>query len=425
MQLKPKPALRRSLTAATCSLLGSAPLTQVCAQEVLPWEVDTALLYYGEQDGRVKDASLNALIRKEFSDEHFLNLKVAIDSLTGASPSGALRSATPQTFTTPSGDSSYVIAPGELPLDSSFLDTRAAFGANWQQPLGDLSTIDLGVNVSKEFDYTSFGVSARFARDFNRNNTTLSAGLALASDDLDPVGGAPIPLAFMRGEDIDSSKLGNDSKDTTDLLLGISQVLTRRMVVQLNYSLTDASGYLNDPYKILSVIDSVSGTPVTGPDGLNAYLFESRPDSRQKQSLFGKMKYRFDRGTLDFSYRYMTDDWNIDSSTADLRYRWDLTGSSYLEPHIRFYTQTAAEFYRTSLIDGDPLPRYASADYRLGEFDAVTVGVKYGRTLASGNELSFRLESYSTTGAGAESAFYPDMDAVIFQTSYNFALGGR
>jgi hypothetical protein len=429
MQLKQKPALRHSLTAATCTLLGSAPIGAVDAQEALPWQLDTALLFYGEQDGRVKDTSLNALARKEFDDEHFLDLKLAIDSLTGASPSGALRADVPQTFTTPSGGDAYTIAPGELPLDSSFLDTRVALSANWQQPFGDVATIDLGVNVSDEYDYTSFGISARYARDLNKNNTTLSAGIAFASDDIDPVGGAPVPFAFMRGADgddaeDDSNRLGSGSKDTTDFLLGISQVLSRRLIVQLNYSLSDSSGYLNDPYKILSVLDAGTGLPAPGSDGLYAYLYENRPDSRQKQSLFGKLKYRFDSGTLDVSYRFMTDDWKIDSSTAELRYRWDLPGAGYVEPHLRLYTQTAAEFYRTSLTDGEPLPQYASADYRLGEFDAVTVGIKYGRVLANGNEWNVRLEQYSTSGSGPDSAVYPDMEAVIFQTSYNFALGG-
>jgi hypothetical protein len=425
MQLKSKPALRSSLTAATCSLLGTAPGSQVSAQEALPWQFDTALLFYGEQDGRVNDASLNALISREFSDEHFLNLRFAIDSLTGASPSGALRAAVPQTFTTPSGGSQYTIAAGELPLDSSFLDTRAAFSASWQQPLSDTSTIDLGANLSNEYDYLSLGVNANYAKDFNRNNTTLSIGVAFQSDDIDPVGGAPIPFALMRGEDITSNKLGSDTKSTTDLLLGVSQVLSRRMVVQLNYSLSDASGYLTDPYKILSVIDPVTGAPIDGPENLYTYRFENRPDSRRKQSLFGKLKYRFDAGTLDASYRYMTDDWDVESHTTEVRYRFDLPAASYLEPHVRFYTQTAANFYQTALMDGEPLPAYASADYRLGEFDAVTVGLKYGRRLANGNEWSARLESYTTTGAGPNSDVYPDLTAVIFQTSYNFALGGR
>jgi hypothetical protein len=85
-----------------------------------------------------------------------------------------------------------------------------------------------------------------------------------------------------------------------------------------------------------------------------------------------------DGKVLDLSYRYMTDDWEIDSHTVDLRFRWPLGDRSYVEPHIRYYSQSEAEFYRSSLIDGEALPEYASADYRLGNFDAVTVGAKYG-----------------------------------------------
>ena len=132
---------------------------------------------------------------------------------------------------------------------------------------------------------------------------------------------------------------------------------------------------------------------------------------------------------LDASYRYMTDDWEIDSHTLDLRYRWPIGDSSYVEPHLRFYTQTHADFYRTSLASDVAIPSYASADYRLGEFDAITVGLKYGWETASGNEMSARLEFYSADGSvpgnlliGNQQAdeLYPDLDAIIAQFSYRF-----
>ena len=103
--------------------------------------------------------------------------------------------------------------------------------------------------------------------------------------------------------------------------------------------------------------------------------------------------------------------------------------SSYLEPHVRLYTQSHADFYVGSLDSTVPLPAYASADYRLGEFDALTFGLKFGWQFASGNEMSLRLESYSSDGAvpgnllignqqGGE--LYPDLDAIIAQFSYSF-----
>src|SRR5215207_5888360 len=108
MQLKKrnKRSLREigtPLAAATCALLGQAALpSKVSAQELLPWDIDTSVLIYSESDGRVRDNSLNAQARKEIREDKFLDLTLAIDSLTGASPSGAAPANTVQTFTNPS-----------------------------------------------------------------------------------------------------------------------------------------------------------------------------------------------------------------------------------------------------------------------------------------------------------------------------------
>ncbi len=49
------------------------------------------------------------------------------------------------------------------------------------------------------------------------------------------------------------------------------------------------------------------------------------------------------------------------------------------------------------LFDGDALPEYASADQRLADFDAYTVGAKYGRRTEYG-EFSLRVEYYRQEG---------------------------
>ena len=201
--------------------------------------------------------------------------------------------------------------------------------------------------------------------------------------------------------------------------------------MQLNYSLSQSDGYLTDPYKILSVVDPVTGNPVAGPagSGLNRYIYESRPDTRDKQSLFALLKRDFDGDVLEASYRYMTDDWGVDSHTLELRYRWSF-GARYLQPHLRFYQQTAADFYRTVLFAGAPLPAHATADHRLGEFDGVTFGSQVrAERRPSGGEWSARIEYYTQSGnaspgsaVGALAGFdlYPDLNALIAQFSYNF-----
>lgn len=425
----------QKLAAATCTLLGTATTLPAIAQEQSEWEFDSSLLYYGEGDGRVRDASLNILSRRLFTDDRSLSIGLTVDSLTGATPSGAVPQDEVQTFTRPSGRAAYSVPAGDLPLDDSFLDTRYALTASWQQPIGREYVGSAGVSLSTEYDYTHTGVNVALSRDFNKKNTTLGVGLAFGRDNIDPVGGAPLPLAAMTDAGNLSSRSGNENKDVVDVLLGVTQVISERLLVQLNYSFSESSGYLNDPYKILSVVDPGSGdaidrTPVSGSIGpSHEYRFESRPDKRNKHSIFTEAKYYMGGKVLDASYRFMVDDWGIDSHTLEAKLNWPIGDSSYVEPHLRFYTQTEADFYRVSLRNGEPLPLFASADYRLGNFDAVTAGLKYGWRTESGNEFALRLEYYRQQGevpaeqliGGQDGkALYPGLDAIIFNFDYGF-----
>jgi len=432
-----KRSITATLAAATCTLLGATAPEPVQAQEEPGWDFNTALLYYGEDNDRVQDVSLSLLARRMFVDDRYLSLGLTADALTGASPNGALSMSFPQTFTKPSGKNTYTTPPGEFPIDDTFKDTRIAATASWQQPLGRLYEFNVGVSASSEYDYTHAGLNARISRDFNKRNTTLSAGLALARDDIDPVGGVPAGLSQM--PDADGGDGGNrgssETKDIVDIVLGVTQVVNRNLLVQVNYSYSDSSGYLTDPYKILGVVDGTTGdavpiVPTPGVDGpSHLYLLENRPDSRTKHSLYTQGKYYMNGKVLDISYRYMTDDWEIDSHTLDMRFRWPTGSNGYLEPHLRFYTQSAADFYTLSLVDGDPLPEYASADYRLGDFDAITAGLKYGWQTNGGNDMNVRLELYRQSGNVSSSQLignqldrdsYPDLDAIIFQYGYRF-----
>jgi hypothetical protein len=357
-------------------------------------------------------------------------MTLTVDVLTGATPSGAVPANTLQTFTRPSGKNSYTVAPGVTPLDDTFLDTRIALSANWQQALGESMRWSAGFSASGEYDYLHLGINGRLERDFNMRNTTAYIGAAIAQDDIEPVGGAPIPFAPMREIDNQDSKLADESKDVYDILFGVTQVLSRRSLLELSYSYGNSDGYLTDPYKFLSVVDPITGSPVAGPagSGLYLYLFETRPDSRAKQSLFGEWRYAFDRDSLALSFRYMDDDWGVNSETAEARYRWNINEHSYLEPHVRYYTQDAADFYRTVLFAGDPLPEFASADHRLAKFDAYTAGFKYGRQMEHG-EFSVRLEYYeqsadpspgSAVGDLVNYDLVPPLTAVIAQFGYKF-----
>ncbi len=425
MQLMKK-NVKSTLLAASCSLLAG----NTAAEE---WSHDAAIMYYGEAD-RVQAIEGIFQSSKALKNEGEISTKVVIDSLTGASASGAVPQSTAQTFTTPSGNGEYVTNANETPLDDTFLDTRVQVGADWTQPIGTDYVVSAGANISKEYDYESLAFSGGISRYLDNKNTTLSLGASVALDSLDPVGERPIGLSemvkltdfanqglFDAAFDATRQTSGEDGRDTFDLIFGLTQVIDRRWITQFNLSFSEVDGYLTDPYKIISVVD--------GSGNATSELYENRPDSRSKQALYAQSKYHFDNAIWDVSYRFTDDDWGIQSHTLESRYRFLLADSSYLEPHIRIYQQSEADFYRPFLLDSDPTPQFASADYRIGKLNTYTLGVKYGKELSGGREYGVRLEYYiqepqdggtSRPGQLASQDLYESLDALILQYDYKF-----
>ena len=435
-QANKTPNIKAALSLATGALLGTSVLTAGAAQaeEVDEWQFDSAFLLYSEVD-RVTATEAIIAGTKVFENDEILSLKLTVDALTGASANGAVAQPKAQTFTRPSGNGQYVTPAGETPLDDTFHDTRVQLNGQWTQPLSENITGSVGGHFSKEYDYLSLGVNGNLAYDFNKKNSTVSMGLSYFQDTFTPEGGIPKPHSSMLVGDSSApewdtefakTRIGDsDDKTTADILVGFTQVINRRMITAFNYSYSMVDGYLTDPFKVVSVLNN---------DGLaQDYIYESRPDSRVKQSTFMQAKYNFDDSLLntvaDVSYRYMWDDWGINSHTIDTRFTVPIGATSYIEPHIRFYQQGAADFYQPYIIEEQAPIGFVSADYRIGEMTAVTVGAKYGVVLNDGNELSFRLEYYRQTPTNAGFAelsalkgqdIYPVVEAIIAQVSYSF-----
>jgi hypothetical protein len=466
MQLKkPASALRQQLMAASCALLGaaaaqagdaaaSAPATPVPATALDAgsdgatsqgdWKLDSALAYYHEGAGRVSAIEPMVNLSRDDGAGNAVRYSLTYDSLSGASPNGALKSSSVQTFASPSGNSLsslpqtyttasgqtsvisaalYKVAAGALPMDPNYKDQRLAFGAAWQAPLAPLLRASYGADVSWEHDFLSLSGNGGLARDFNQKNTTLSAGLSEELDSVKPIGGAPLA-----GTDYALfQKAGSRSKSGTGLQLGVTQVMSPAWITQLNLNADRFRGYLNDPYKVVSLLD-VSGN-TTG------YLYEKRPEERQRRSIYLENRLGSTRASAALSLRYMGDDWGVHSDTAQLRVRWwNGEHDRYLEPTVRWYRQTAASFY-TPWLDNTvaPYPTAMSADERLGAFTADTIGLKYAvRQLAHeeepASEFSVRLEFYRQAANHRRAApallqgldLYPSLSAVTLQVGWSF-----
>ncbi len=441
MQLKPKPALpkapnaRRRLMAASCALL-SAGAARSQQANIAPagsglledWSVDTALAYYHE-DGRIHAVEPVVDLSKVYANGQSLNFDVTFDALSGASPNGALTSHAPQTFASPSGASltgphTYTTGPGQLPVDPNYHDDRLAAGGSWTVPITRVTQVSVGGKLSDEHDFFSATVNASIAHDFNEKNTTVSLGVNNEYDSLKPIGGAPVP-----GSDYALfEKTGGKTKDGAGALLGVTQVITRNWLTELNISVDRFTGYLNDPYKITSIIDTTGNT--TG------YEYESRPDERTRKSAYWENRVTLtSQVSTAVSFRYFTDDWGVRSDTAQLHLRWWMANRDhYVEPSFRWYRQTAADFYTPFILNtAAPSTGNESADSRLGPFHALTFGLKFAEQLADqgnhvGSEFSARVEYYqqifdetAPVPAGLRGLdLYPDLKAILVQIGWRF-----
>ena len=454
MQLKRKVSasgsnIRGALAAAAAGLLAGS---NARADESPTTLVDSALLVYHENN-RVQAIEPEISVSEKIDDDSTFTLGFVADSLTGATPLGAVPSTLPQTYvrplkivalgtpvtvTTASGGSTVVIVPpptgaqfqvlgasktvpaNTYPLDHGFYDRRLAGHIGWDQALTQSLKLNAGVAYSKEHDYRSESAHLGLSQDFNAHNTTISAAVNYESDLSFPLGGTPTPLTVMSAQ----WKGPDTTLHEVDAVAGITQVMSRRWLTTLSYSYSNAHGYQTDPYKIISAVDPISGQPVT-------QLYESRPTMRRKQSVFWDNKVHLNTDIVALSLRGFKDDWGIKSVTADLRYRWQIDRDFYLEPHVRYYRQGAADFFHYYLVSGAALPQFASADTRLAEFHALTYGFKVGMPLDEGSELNVRIEYYDQHGNGSPSYaigqlrqqnLFPDLKAFTVLFGYSFAF---
>jgi hypothetical protein len=368
-------------------LLAAGAPTAARAQSAGTWQFDGTALLYGEQT-RAKVVEPVARVTRLFPDGQSLSAQFGIDAITGASPSGAMPSGLVQTTTTPSGNVKTLPA-GEIPT-SAFKDLRGALDLEWVRPLGGRLTSTTGAHFSREKDYQSLGANAKLSLDFMQRLTTLTVGGGINRDGVFPTGGTPVGLS----DGTEMLGTGTESKRVANGMIGLSRVLTRRWMLGINASREVESGYLTEPYKVVSLVDEDSGLPA-------GQVTEKRPSSRDRTSILGSSVYHLSQDVLYLSYRYYRDDWGLRSHTIDFKYRRELPEDSWLQPHLRLYTQSHADFFVFGLPAGQPLPEFATSDYRLGPLKTATIGATYGFRIPNyRGELTLRGEYIVQWGDG-------------------------
>ena len=405
--------LRRKLGLAVGSLLAG---THASASD---WSYDASLMSYYEQDGQQQDrvSIIEPVVSltKHNADDDFFSFEVIYDSLSGASPNGATSSSRLQAF------NGYQVLPGYTPLDTRFKDTRTSMNVSWMTPYDRLSRYQAGVSYSAETDYSSMGVNYSYLKDINNKRTTLSMGAAFSYDAVNPHGGFHNSFSsiFLPTTQTLTSASGGSGeglfpgkkKKTLDVLLGMTHILNPITLLNINYGLSQSNGYQTDPYKIISVLDA-QGFAVD-------YVWEGRPDSRFKQTLKGSLITAIGQDALHLDYRHYWDDWGIGADTYDVSYHLKLGEHFYMVPHYRLSQQSRADFFVAGLDQSQPLPQYASADYRLGDMTTTTYGGMIAYRLSPSFTLTLNADRIQQriSSAGVELAqnnIFPDINMWAF-----------
>jgi hypothetical protein len=410
-------SIKKELTAATCTLLSQHPGSALALENA--WEIDSSYLRYSEADDRVTVNKFTAKAGGDVSDRDRVNLTAVLDTMSGSTPSGAVKQSTPG-FTGASGGGGGGSTESNADALAKFDDTRTGLSLSWTHSHDNNWEMVYGGAISVENDYRSYTGSVVVNKDIHQKATRLTLGVAGTTDEVFRVGdgNTPVPLSPIGA----GLFYGQGEKDTVDVIAGVTRVINRRTLGQLNLTYSVSNGYLTDPYKVFSVVDINSDIAYDS-------FYESRPSSRERTSITGHINHQTypANNILSASYRYYTDDWDVDSHTFQIGHQITMSGGKYWEPRIRLYHQTAAFFYQNEYfaeVDGNPnapsipdgFPEFISADYRLDEFYSVTPELQFGTEIGGDDHLRMRVAYMYQEFKNSE---FDTNAAAIFQIAYN------
>lgn len=301
---------------------------------------------------------------------------------------------------------------------------------------------------SEERDFNSTFGSLNIIREFNDKHTTATFGYSYTSNQI------------YRSTDYSHSSSHHDSapehnptnyaplNETSNFNafnLSIAQVMSKNTLLQLSGVFTNQAGYLSNPYKFVYIRGEITpeeyytlfaaGAPgevnwksISKLEVVGSELFrENRPRERNQGSINIGLSQHFPEveGSLNADYRFFADTWNITSHTFELKWYQPIGHGIMITPNIRYYSQSAADFFAPYFL----APRadgYYSSDFRLSAYGAVSGGITFTKSFTKGISLQAGFEYYThqgnlKLGGGGENP-YADYNYYVVTGGLNFNL---
>ena len=267
------------------------------------------VLYHRYEGGGVTIDGPSLLVRKKFAEKYSVSANYYVDMVSSASI---------DVMTTAS------------PYKEERTQGSFAFDM-----LNDKTQYSVSFTNSDENDYTANTATFDLSQDMFGDLTTLSIGFSRGWDDV-----------RKRGDDD-----FDEPVDRRSYRLGLSQIVTPRLMMGFAYETITDEGFLNNPYRSVRYVDD--GSPVG-----YAYQPETYPSTRTSNAASLNARYFLPyRAAVYGEYRYFSDTWGIDASTVRLGYTHPWGKQWIFEAGYRWYDQSAADFY------SDLFPRQSSQNF--------------------------------------------------------------
>jgi hypothetical protein len=371
-------------------------------------EVDFLLSYYN-QDGfksavsggigseKLTDVATNIVIAMPLDDDSVLTVDLGISAYSSASSSNI----NPFNATGASGrggddddddkksqKTAAANAPYGTPWQASTgaskSDQLTAVTANYAHSSDSRDFIwNADVSFSNEYDYTSVGFGGGIAQLFNDKNTELSVKANVYLDQWRPIYPTELHEYSIYGNNFLSqgyfsgvSVLDQNGQASTNYVpsafktinavnrnsysasFGWSQVLSKKLQVSLFFDVLQQQGLLSTPYHRIYFADKANyyiGQAQYIPNyesetNVGVYKLaddiERLPGSRFKLPIGVRLNYYVnERFVLRSYYRYYSDNWNVQSHTANIELPIKFSDKFTVFPMYRYYTQTQSKYY--------------------------------------------------------------------------------
>lgn len=290
---------------------------------VLP-EDRADVLFHSYDGGGVTIQGPSVLVRKQFANKFSASANYYIDKINSASID-VITTASP-----------YEEERKQTTLGLDYLHNR------WM--------MNIGLSTSEENDYVADTFSFGISQDLFGDLTTVSLGYSLGNDEVSRRGDANF----------------RDTVERQNYRLGVSQVLTKNLLLGFSFETITDEGFLNNPYRSVRYLDGSS------PRGYS-YEQEIYPRTRTSDAAALRLRYYLPyRAALHGEYRRYADTWDISASSVELGYTHPLESGWIIEGKLRSYSQTKADFY-SDLFPRRQFQNFIARDKELSTFTSTTL----------------------------------------------------